>query len=155
DEPRLRCRISRRVRIAFLAGDGCNIDDAPVVLCNHRRSYGATAVKRAVEIDGQNVLPGLERIVPGFRVWPRDAGIVDQDIDMAERLDAFIAPTLDIGIVGHVDCERRNATALLQFGHGLPGQIDVTIPDRNHRTGFEETLDNGAPDALRATRDNR
>src|SRR5262249_23231686 len=37
----------------------------------------------------------------------------------------------------------------------LVRQIDIAIPDRNRRAGFEETLDNGAADTLRAACDDR
>ena len=68
DHAGLRRRIGRRVRIAFLAGDRGDVDDAAVVLRDHRRHDGAAAVERAVEIDRSiTCAPGLERVFPGRR----------------------------------------------------------------------------------------
>ena len=93
----------------------------------------------------------FERIVPGLHVWPRNAGIVDQDIDATERFDGLIPRALDVGIIGDINRDSRNAAALLQFGRGFLGQPRIAIPDRNRRSGFEKTFDNCAPNTLRAT----
>src|SRR5256885_8746159 len=52
-------RSSDRVRIAFLAGDGRDVDDAAVVLRDHQGAERTAAVERPVEIDAHHLVPLL------------------------------------------------------------------------------------------------
>ena len=85
DDAGLRRRIGGGVRIALLAGDRGDVDDAAVVLRDHQRHDGAAAQERPVEIDAHHLRPGLRRIFGDRHVGPGDAGVVDQDVDAAER----------------------------------------------------------------------
>src|SRR6185503_7128983 len=153
DDAGLGRGIGRRVRVALLAGDRRDVDDAAVILRDHQRRQRPAAVKRAVEIDRQHVAPGLQRIFPGRHVRPGDAGIVDQNVDAAERLAGVVARALDLGVVGHVDRKSRNLTS--ERTAGLVRKRLVAVPDRDRRAGGEKALDDGAADALGAAGDHR
>ena len=76
----------RGIGVAFLAGDRGDVDDAPVVLRDHQRHHGARADERPVEIDAHHLAPFLHVRLPGLGIGSGDAGIVDEDVDAAERL---------------------------------------------------------------------
>ena len=89
-------------------------------------------------------------IVPRVDVGPRNAGIVDQNVDAAEKFQRRVARALDIRIIGDIDGDRLNAAALGQFRRGLLGQFKVAVPDRDGGAGIEKPFDDGAANALRA-----
>src|SRR5258708_27281324 len=95
----------RGVRIAFLAGDRGDVDDAAVFLREHRRHHGLAADEGPVEIDAQYLAPFVEVGLPYRLVNAGDAGIVDQNVDLTERLQRFVAGRLDGGEIGDVDLE--------------------------------------------------
>ena len=78
----------RGVRIAFLAGDRGDVDDAAVTFLEHRGHDRLAADEGAVEVDTQHLAPFLQVGLPHRLVDPGDPGIVDQDIDLAEGLAA-------------------------------------------------------------------
>ena len=84
DQTGLRGRVVRRVRVAFLAGDRGDVDDAAVVLLDHRGHDRLAADEGAVEIDAQHLAPFLEIGFPHRLVDAGDAGIVDENVDLAE-----------------------------------------------------------------------
>src|SRR5580693_4576075 len=101
----------RRVRVAFLAGDRGDVDDAAVVLLDHRGHDRLAADEGPVEIDAQYLAPLVEVGLPYRLVDPGDAGVVDENVDLAECLDRGVAGLLDRGKVGDVDPERSDACA--------------------------------------------
>ena len=154
DDAGLRRRIGDRVRIALLAGDRGDVDDAAVVLRDHQRHHGAAAEELAVEVDAHHLRPGLRRILPGRHVRPGDAGVVDQDVDAAERLHGGVARGFDLGELGDVDrdgdrpcraCRARRAVFV--------GELAVAIPDRDRGAGLEQPRDDRPADALGAAGD--
>src|ERR1700730_3066602 len=72
----------RRIRIAFLAGDGGDVDDAAVILFDHRGHDRLATDERPVEIDAQHLAPFLEVGLPHRLVDAGDAGIVDENVDL-------------------------------------------------------------------------
>ena len=112
-------------------------------------------MKRPIEIDRKHGPPGVERIVPGFHVRAGDPGIVHQDVDALESLDRLVARAFHVRVVGDIDCNRRHTAAAFQFDRRLFCKFDVTIPDRNCRTGIQKPFHDRAADALRTTGDNR
>ena len=71
DDAGLGGRIGGRVRIALLAGDRGDIDDAAVVLRDHQRHDRAAAIELAVEIDAHHLRPGLRSDIPRSSRWGR------------------------------------------------------------------------------------
>ena len=105
DQAGLRGRIMRGVGVAFLAGDRGDVDDAAVFLFEHRRHHRLAADEGPVEIDAQHLAPFLEVGFPHRLVDAGDAGIVDEDVDLAERLQRLVAGLFDRGEIGDVDLE--------------------------------------------------
>ena len=102
----------RGVGVAFLAGDGGDVDDAAVFLLEHRRHHRLAADERPVEIDAQHLAPFVEVGFPHRLVDAGDAGIVDEDVDLAERLQRVVAGLLDRGEIGNVDLEGRDGAPI-------------------------------------------
>ena len=151
DQAGLRGRIMRGVGVAFLAGDRGDVDDAAVFLREHRRHHRLAADEGAVEIDAQHLAPFVEVGFPHRLVDAGDAGIVDEDVDLAERLQRLVAGLLDRGEVGDVDLEGRDRRA--DFLGGLFRKRQVMIPDRDLGAGSDEALGDGAPKPLRPAGD--
>src|SRR6267154_2821616 len=103
DNPRLGRAVGDRVRVAFLPGDRGDVDDATVLALHHVRGERAAAQELAGEVDAQHALPFLDWIVDGGQVQARDAGVVDEDVDLAEVGERLCRGTLDRGRVRHVD----------------------------------------------------
>src|SRR5450631_264181 len=141
----------RRVGVAFLAGDRGDVDDAAVILLDHRRHDRLAADEGPVEIDAQNLAPFLEVGFPYRLVDSGDAGIVDENVDFAERCERSVCRLFNRGQIRHVDLERRDAGA--DFLGGFFGERLVMIPDRDFCAGTDKTLGNGAPEALRTAGD--
>src|ERR1700730_17336861 len=142
----------RRVGVAFLAGDRGDVDDAAVILLDHRRHDRLAADEGPVEIDAQNLAPFLEVGFPYRLVDPGDAGIVDENVYFAERCERSVFCLFNRGQIRHVDLERRDAGA--DFLGSLVCKRLVMIPDRDFGAGTDKTLGNGAPKSLRAAGDN-
>jgi len=96
----------RGVGIALLAGDRGDVDDAAVALGNHHGRDGLAADEGAVEIDAQYLAPFLEVGVPHRLVDAGNAGIVDENVDLAQRRQRGVARLLDRGEIRHVDLDR-------------------------------------------------
>ena len=64
DDRRLRRAVGRRVRVALLAGDRRDVDDAPVAVLQHVRHDGAVAVEEAVDVDVDHLPPRVDGIFP-------------------------------------------------------------------------------------------
>ena len=151
DQAGLRGRVMRGVGVAFLAGDGGDVDDAAVLLLQHRRHHRLAADEGPVEIDAQHLAPFLEVGFPHRLVDAGDAGIVDEDVDLAERLQRLVTRLLDRGEIRHVDLEGRYRRA--DFLRGLFRKRQVVIPDRDLRARCDEALGDRAAKALRAAGD--
>ena len=112
-------------------------------------------MERTVEVDRHDLRPGLRRIVPGLYVGTGNAGVIDQNIDAPERGLGGVSRALDLGKLGHVDRDRRDAVARLERVGGFLRELAVAVPDRDRRAGIEKPLDDCAPDALRPAGDDR
>src|SRR6202023_615588 len=99
----------RGVWVALLAGDRGDVDDAAVFPGEHRRHDRLAADEGAVEIDAQHLAPLIEIGLPYRLVDAGDAGIVDENIDLAERLQRGISRLFNRGEIRHVDLERGDA----------------------------------------------
>src|SRR6185437_4339863 len=111
DQRRFRGGIGRGVGVAFLAGDGGDVDDAPVVLRDHRGDDGVAAVERSLEIDLHGLLQLGERIFPKFGGGAGYAGVVDQNVDTAEVLQCEREGAVDAPRIGDIDLIGPHAAA--------------------------------------------
>ena len=147
DQAGFRGRVMRGVGIAFLAGDGGDVDDAPVVLLDHQRGNRlAETDERTVEIDAQHLAPLLEVSLPDRLVDAGDAGIVDENVDLAEGFQRFVACFLNGREIRHVDLDGRDALADRLCR--LLGQWLIVIPDRDLGAGGDKALGDRAAQNL-------
>src|SRR6478609_3276424 len=142
-----------RVRIAFLAGDRGDVDDAAVILLDHARYDCLATNEGTVEIDAQHLAPLVEVGLPYRLVDAGDAGIVDQNVDLAERFQRGVAGLLHRGEIGYVDLERGDGGADF-LGRPFREWL-IVIPDRHPGSGHHEAFGNRAPETLRAAGDHR
>src|SRR4030081_475453 len=101
----------RGVGIALLAGDRGDVDDTAVILLDHARYDRLAADEGPVEIDAQHLAPFLEVGLPYRLVDSGDAGIVDENVDLAERFERGVSRLLNRGKIRHVDLDRGHACA--------------------------------------------
>ena len=87
DDAGLGRAVGRGIRIAFLAGDRRDVDDAAVAAGAHHRHDRPAAQKHAGQVDVEDAPPLVRRILPRRHVRAGDPGARDQDIDAAERAD--------------------------------------------------------------------
>ena len=104
----LRGHIGRLQRRGFVAVHRAHIDERARVLLVHVLDAGLGGEERAIEMDGQHLLPVGEGEFLD-RVHDLDAGIGDQDIDRAKRLDRALHAGIDLVFLRyvHADAERR------------------------------------------------
>src|SRR5712675_42670 len=146
DQAGFRSRIMRGVGVAFLAGDRGDVDDAAVILPDHVRDDRLAADERPVEIDAQDLAPLIELGLPYRPVDAGNAGIVDENVDLAERLERRIPRLFDRGEIGDIDLESRDRAA--DFFGGLIRERLVMIPDRDLCAGSNKALGDGPAKTL-------
>ena len=140
DHAGLRRRIVRGVRIAFLAGDRGDVDDPPVLLLR-----SSSARRPCEQMKGPSRLMRMTRrhsstvVSQVVRVGARDAGIVDQDVDLAERLRASRRARPRPGRA-RSRRSRNTFAAVADLLRRLLGERDVAIPDRDLRARRDEAL---------------
>src|ERR1700690_2416165 len=136
----------RGVRIVFLAGNGRDVHDASVVLLDHHGRNRLAADEGAVEVDAQHLAPLLEVGLPDRLVDAGDAGIVDENVYLAEGFQRFLTRFLNGGEVGYVNLDGGDARA--DFLGGLLGQWLIVIPDRDLGAGSDKALGDRAAKTL-------
>ena len=153
DHARLGRGIGGRVRIALLAGDRGDVDDASVALGDHGRNHGFAAVEDAVEIKVDHPSPVLDRIVGNRRVRAGNTGVVDENVDPAGLLGGCRRRSGNAREIAHVAADREGLSARSDFCGGFFGERHVPVPDRNLRPGRDQAARDRAPDSLRAAGD--
>src|SRR5882762_4476750 len=112
DQPRLRRRVIALTRIAGDADDGGDRDDAAEPLAHHQPGHCPGQAEGRRQIDLDDLVPVLvaqlhEQIVAG------DAGIGDENIDLAHGLFRRRHQRLDLGGVGEIAGQHVNPVAEL------------------------------------------
>ena len=100
----------------------------------------------------KHLAPFLEVGLPHRLVDAGNAGIVDEDVDLAECVQRRVARLFHRGRIGDVDLERGDGGADLL--RGLLRQRQIVIPDRDLGAGGDKALGDRAPKALRTSGDN-
>jgi hypothetical protein len=67
-----------RIRVAVLARDGSDVDDAAIILAQHVRHPGPAGQKRGRQVHLDHLAPHCRIELPDGRIAARDAGVVDQ-----------------------------------------------------------------------------
>jgi len=97
----LGCGVTDQFRRADQRIGRCGVDDPAPVARPHLRQHRADRVKRRRQIDRQHLIPFLRR--ESFdRLAVLDAGIVDQDIDLAQPVVGIGDHRHDGGGVAHI-----------------------------------------------------
>ncbi len=118
--------------------------------------FVAQAVEDAVEVDVDDLVPAIERILAGGRGGAADAGIVHREVEPAIGAGGEGDHGFDLVGLGDVDGEggRGAAGGDQRIGGGL-GRIGVEIGDHDLGATGRERLDDGLADAGSATGDDR
>ena len=112
---------------------------------------GAAAVEDAGQVHGQDPVPGLGRIVPGLDHRPVDAGVVDQDLDIADGVAGGLEGPLHVfqpGDVHPLDMGR------LEVKVGVERRR-VSVPDHDPAAIRREAPRDAQPDASGSAGDDR
>src|SRR5690606_8224282 len=104
---RLRGAVVRGVRVALLAGDRGDVDDAAVAVGDQVRHHRPAAQEGAGQVDVDNAAPLLGAQLPDLGVVAGNAGIVDQDVDLAEGRQGRLHGGLDGVRGGDIDLGDR------------------------------------------------
>ena len=142
--------------VADLTDDRGDVHHPAEALLEHLVDEHLGAVEDPVEIDGQHPAPGGVVHLHEALVR-RDAGVVDEDVDVPELLQHVLRHPIGIGVIGHVGLgEHDSAAQLLDLvrhaaGGGLAG--DVVDGDVGALLGERER--DGASDAAGASGDER
>ena len=153
DQPRLRCRIMRGIGIAVLARDRGDVDDAAIAVLQHFRHDRAASQIRTDEIDINDAPPDIRLQLPELAVAAGDAGVVDEDVDLAVPRDGGLRGGAHRSIIGEFDDIAGNRAQRGQTGLRRIERLRVDIPEHYGRAGGEHALGSGIADAPRAARD--
>ena len=95
-------------------------------------------------------------VLPGLGDRTGDAGVVDEDVDLAERGDRLVpgrarpGPSRATSTPTAMTLPRLASSLAVALGQRL-----VAVPDGDARAAVEQPLDHGAADALGAAGDDR
>src|SRR6266571_4096515 len=94
-------------------GDRRNVDDTAAPLGAHHRQDVLASEKNALQVHGEDTIPGVFFEMGHARVAVPDAYVVVEDIDAAEALDASVRDPLAVLLPRRVRLEGDGLTALL------------------------------------------
>ena len=154
DDPGLGGAVGRGLGVAFLAGDGGDVDDAPPAAVHHARCHGAAAQEDADQVDGDDAFPGLDRVLPGLVGGARDAGVADQDVNVTEGGLRGGDRGVDGAGVGDVDDHGVRRRAGERGARRLEG-VRVHVPQADQGAARRQAAGDGQPDAARGSRHHR
>src|SRR6185437_8765553 len=129
DDRGLGGAIGAGARVALLAGDRGDVDDAPVAPPLHQPGDRTVAVEEAIDVDVEDALPFVDRIVDGLGVLARHSRRADERVDLSHRLVARLSRALDVGRIGDVDPLGPALFAKLAGGGLQPRGIVVPYAD--------------------------
>ena len=137
--------------------DRGDVDDpAAAVLLDHPRRRGPREQVEAGQVDLDDALEGL-RVQLAQRRHRIDPGVVDEDVEAAERLDRRADRPLDVARVADVAAGRPGASCPPRphILRGLLGGRLVEVRDHDVRAGLVQAAADAEPDAHRASGDDR
>src|SRR5262249_18546380 len=127
------------------------VDHPPAALLDHDRQHIAQAAHVAHELELHAFLPVVLAQVLDYAARRR-AGIVDHDVDAAERLVALLDEVLGLGVVAQVGRDRYDLAVgfLGDLGRRLLQHILAPGADRDVDAFLGERAGNAFADALAA-----
>ena len=130
---------------------------AALTVGEHSRDERLDSVDRAAEQHAEAPIPV---VVPSERDRPEDAhaGVVAEDVDVAEDALRLVGRTREPVPVGDVELDRVHAVACAAVLEALQGSLDVVLAEVRdhdvHPCGYERRR-HAEPDPARPTRDER
>ena len=143
----------RRERIR-VGGARRLVDDAPVALLRHDRRRGLPHQPRAELVHPEHLLQVVEARIEVVDVVVQ-RGVVDEDVDGAERLDRPVDARLRGRLVGDVGLHEQRVALARERLHGRGGALLVDLGDHDLGALVEEPLRVREADALSRTGDDR
>jgi len=116
--PALAVEYGHEGRIALLARNGRDINDASAPGGEHHADGGPADQEHAGEVAGDHLVPVLVSQLPDRVRATRDPGVVDHDVETAPRGDHALHRALHVLGACHVGDEGEGAGAEA-LGHGL------------------------------------
>src|SRR5207237_7784274 len=117
-----------------LAHEGADVHHAAELALDHRLERGARAVIDAVEVGADHLGPVLVGELP-HRPVPRDAGVVDEDVEVTELLEDRGDEAARFALDAHVGAEqpRRASARADEIRHLASLLLAGTIVERDAR----------------------
>src|SRR5512146_359364 len=91
------------VGVTLLAGDGADVDDAPIVVLEHQGHHGAATVEDPVEVYVDDAAPLLHRILPEGGGGAGNAGTRDENIETSVAAERGVGSAGQVCRVGDID----------------------------------------------------
>ena len=132
------------------------VDDATAAALGHRRQHRLRAQQRAPEVDVHHAVPLVDGHVaePVLREVAHDRGVVDEDVDAAERVDGGARHGLCRREIGHVDGHADGGEAVgLELVGGLGGGALVDVGQHDRGAGLAQRAPVDHADAAGTTGD--
>ena len=146
DDPGLGRAVVRSRGIPLLASDRGHVHDAPPAGLEHARHKRAAAEEHAVQIDVHHVAPLFRRAFPEHFVDARDAGIIDEDIDMAVPAKRLASRCVDRVRLGQLNRVTGDFAKPVELRLGLVYRRLIAIPDHAPRPVLEQSFNRSKPD---------
>jgi hypothetical protein len=124
----LRGRIVRRQRLTFESADRGDEDDRALFALDHMRRDGLHGAPHAREVDVERLLPLLLGHVRDRSQLSPDAGVRDEEVDLAELLDALLDRAVEVGLGAYVALDGDHPTVELVHCRDGAGQV---LPPRH------------------------
>src|SRR5262249_35369996 len=121
--------VGGRIRVTVLAGNRGNVDDTTIISLTHQRHDRPATIEGSFDIDREDFLPVVDRILPKLSVRPADTGVVDQYVDRGHNPERLLYGAPHRRRIAHVGGNARGAEL---FAGSLRG-LAVEIPDHDAR----------------------
>src|SRR5207244_2758000 len=141
----------QRARVA--PGPRGDVDDQALLALAHRRQHRVAAIEHAGQVDGDDLIPAVDRNVSEVALRQVDARAVDEDVDAAMALEDRRGGLSHLGLVGDVHGDGLALAGRLELLFG-GGQGFLAAPrDDDMRAGARELDRAGEADARAAAGD--
>src|SRR5256885_7096739 len=128
------------------------VDDVPALAVSHdARQEDDDAVDGAAEVDPEHPVPVGEGRELGGPYDP-DAGVVTEDVDLAETRFGSVCGAGVGRAVGHVEFQGQHALGRTELGRRGREMVLANVRDDDIHPGAEQGLGNAEPDAACAPR---
>ena len=142
------------VRVAFLTGDGSGVHDAAIAILQEIGDDSAAAEEDAVQVHIHYGAPFGRGEFPRLLVHTGDAGVVDENIDLAKGVGSGLGGGFDTGGISELNGGSVDLAELTEGLRGFAQGIGISIPKADGGAGLKEAFGNSVADAASATGDN-